>query len=67
MSESQKKQTTLTIHQQNTNRSETATWSMINTTNLKNTDIIAVQEPYFDFLKHTRATTGHLKDQAERS
>lgn len=66
---------TLTIHQQNLNKSETATWSMINTANPKETDIIAVQEPFFDFLKRTRATrawttvlpTGHYRDQAKRS
>lgn len=66
---------TLTIRQQNLNKSETATWGMINTVNPKETDIIAIQEPYLDFLNRTRATkawttalpTGHYKDESKKS
>lgn len=75
MSKNKSYKTVLTIRQQNLNRSETANWSMINTVNPKETDIIAIQEPYLDFLKRTRATrawttvlpTRHYRDQAKRS
>ena len=65
----------LTIRQQNLNKSMIATQSMINTVSPNSTDIIAIQEPYLDFLKRTRATrawstvypTKHNKDGEERS
>lgn len=65
----------LTIRQQNINKSCDATLSLINTVNPKNTDIVAIQEPYLDQFKNTRSTKAwkvvlpsyHRRDGEERS
>lgn len=75
ISTNDQREQTLTIRQQNLNKSSDATLSMINTVNPLTTDIIAIQEPYFDRFNNTRATRAwkvvtpskHMKDGEERS
>ena len=46
----------LRILQQNVNKSNVAQLDLLNSTNPNDFDVIAIQEPYIDHLKNTRAT-----------